>query len=171
MRLKQILPLIYIVAGSLLLLSGVGYALFSQAVRDPSPAPLPEQLAGLPMVRRTTGWQAANEISRLHRKEFLLTSAAVGVYGSEEQATLWVSGAPLELLSARLLSSMKEAIARGNSPFTPIGERLYGERVVYALEGMGKKHFYFQSGNLLIWLAADPSLAEEALKEGLEFYP
>lgn len=171
MRRKQILSLISIVAGSLLLLSGVGNALFRQAVADPSPAPLPEQVAGLSAVRRTTGWQAAGEISRLHRKQFPLSSAAVGVYGSDRQVTLWVSGAPLELFAALMLSSMQEAIGRGNSPFTPVGEERIGERVIYALDGLGQKHFYFQSGKLLVWLAADPSLAEEALMEVLDYYP
>ena len=41
----------------------------------------------------------------------------------------------------------------------------------YALDGMGQKHFYFQSKNLIIWLAAEPSIADEALKQILEDYP
>lgn len=171
MRRKQILPLVYIIVGALFLLSGVGYTLFWRTVENPSPAPLPEQVVGLPAARRTTGWQAVGEISRLHRKEFPLSSAAVGVYGSDQKVTLWVSGAPLELFAARMLSSMQDAIARGNSPFTPVGEERIGDRVIYVLNGMRQKHFYFQSGNLLIWLAADPSVAEKALKEILDFYP
>jgi len=171
MRWKRVVSLISIAVGCLLLLSGVGYALFRQAVEDPAPAPLPEQVAGLPLVRRTVGWQAADEISRLHRKKFPLSSAVVGVYGINQGVTLWVSGVPLELFASQMLSSMKNAIAEGNSPFTPVGEERIGERHIYALDGMGQKHFYFRSGNLLIWLAADPALAEEALKEVLDFYP
>jgi hypothetical protein len=36
---------------------------------------------------------------------------------------------------------------------------------------MGQKHFYFQSGDLLIWLAADQEIAEQAISQVLEFYP
>jgi hypothetical protein len=66
---------------------------------------------------------------------------------------------------------MKDKIAEGNSPFTPTGERPDGSRVIYELGGMGQKHFYFQSGDLLIWLAADVDLAEQALGQVLVFYP
>ncbi len=36
---------------------------------------------------------------------------------------------------------------------------------------MGQRHFYFQSAAQVIWLAADPEMAEQALKEALAFYP
>lgn len=171
MRPKQIFSLVFITIGCLLLLSGVGYALFSGALNSPSAAPLPEQLAALPLVYETSGRQAVEEIARLHRQDFPLTSAAIGVYGLEPQATLWVSGSPLEFVAARMLSSMQKAIARGDSPFTPTGERRDGRRTIYELDGMGQKHFYFRSGNLLIWLTADPPLAETALRQVLAFYP
>lgn len=171
MRMKQPFSLILIAVGAVLLLSGVGYTLLDQAVRDPAPAPLPDQLAGLPVVRKTTGWQAVDEIARLHRKEFPLSSAAVGVYGLDQGITLWVSGAPLELMAGAMLSAMRESIAKGNSPFTPTRERRDGGRTIYELDGMEQKHFYFLSGNLLIWLAADPALAESAISQILEFYP
>jgi hypothetical protein len=70
-----------------------------------------------------------------------------------------------------MLIAMKDKIAEGNSPFTPAGERPDGGRVIYELEGMGQKHFYFQSGDLLIWLAADQEIAEQAISQVLEFYP
>ncbi len=65
---------------------------------------------------------------------------------------------------------MREKIAQGNSPFTSINEIYDRNRKVYTLEGMGQKHYYFQSENLVIWLAVDPAFADDALQQILEVY-
>jgi hypothetical protein len=36
---------------------------------------------------------------------------------------------------------------------------------------MDQLHFYFQSGKQLIWMSANPDLADQALEEVLKFYP
>jgi hypothetical protein len=36
---------------------------------------------------------------------------------------------------------------------------------------LGQKHFYFQSGELIVWLAANVQDAELTLAESLTFYP
>lgn len=169
--MKRFLPGLLIAAGFLLALSGVGYARLARQIANPGEATLPASLADLSLAQATTGWPATVEIARLHRQEFPLTSGALGVYGEGRQVTLWVAGAPLELLAERMLAEMRARIAEGESPFTPAGERRDGERPVYELDGLGQKHFYFRSGDRLIWLAADPALAEEALRQALAFYP
>lgn len=169
--MKRLPALGLILVGLLLASLGVGYALFSQAVDNPTAAPLPEEIAGLPLGMRSTGWKAVGELTRLHGKGFSLSSGAVGMYGDQHRVKVWVAGAPIQPLASRMLVAMKDKIAEGKSPFTPTGERPDGSRVIYELDGLGQKHFYFQSGDLLIWLAADAYLAEEALAQSLEFYP
>jgi hypothetical protein len=117
-----------------------------------------------------TGPQAEADFSNLHGKQFPLTSGAVGIYGNR-QATLWVAGAPLNLMAARMVIAMRDKIAEGNSPFTPNGEYQDNQRTIYILEGLGQKHFYFQSQNLVIWLAADADIADAALQKLEETYP
>jgi hypothetical protein len=95
----------------------------------------------------------------------------VGHYGSQGQATLWVSGVPLSMIASRVLQAMRDRIADGNSPFVQVDERVDGKRSIYVLDGMGQRHFYYQSNNWIIWLAADPDLAEQALNQLLEVYP
>jgi hypothetical protein len=70
-----------------------------------------------------------------------------------------------------MIASMEASIAGGGSPFTPIAQQDIGARTVYALEGMDQVHFYFQSGVRVVWLGADPDLAEAALDETMAFFP
>ena len=65
---------------------------------------------------------------------------------------------------------MRQKIAEGNSPFTPVDEFDSRHRKIYVLEGMGQRHYYFQSQNLVIWLAANPAFADKALQQILEVY-
>lgn len=162
-------PALLILAGVLLVVFVAVYAFVTISWEQPRAAPLPPDLSGLARTRTSAGKGAADEINRLHQNEFRLTSAAVGVYGPA-QATLWVAGAPLSLFAERMLVEMEERIAEGKSPFTPTGERKEGKRTIYELDGFGQKHFYFRSNNLLIWLAADAELAEQALIQTLEYY-
>jgi len=168
---KPILPLIFIALGSLILLTVIGYSYYNSLLRNPKHAPVPETIAGFNLQRQTYGAQAVDEINRMHSLEFPLSLGAVGIYGSERRIILWVSGAPTQTMATRLTSDMEVRIAEGNSPFTPLGSRDDGKRKVYELDGLGQKHFYFQSGKFLIWVAADFEIAEDALSDLLVFYP
>jgi hypothetical protein len=169
--MKRIIAIVLIVLGAAVVVTSAGYFLLMQAVENPGSEPLPNRLVMHPIVAQITGSQAISEINQMHGKVFLLTSGAVGVYGEERQATLWISGAPGGWMAKQILIQMRDKIAEGNSPFTPIAERNINGRLVYELDGWGQKHFYFQSGDLIVWLAANGEDAEQALAESLAFYP
>ena len=95
----------------------------------------------------------------------------MGTFGEEGEITLYVAGTPLSFMAGRLVVAMRDKIARSETPFSPIAEREDGGRIVFELDGMGQRHFYFRSRDLVIWLAADESYTEEALKQVLDFYP
>ena len=168
--MRRILPTLLVGIGILLLVGPTGWLYFSSLVNHPAAVPLPDQIAGLQMTDYTTGAQAATQFEDLHNKQFPLTSGAIGIYGDHE-ITLWAAGAPLNFMATRMVDAMQEKIANGNSPFTPLEQFTQGSRTIYVLEGMGQIHYYFQSKNLIIWLAADPSTADEALEQILEAYP
>lgn len=156
--------------GILLIFATGGWLYFTNLISNPATAPLPYQLAGLPLTMKMTGRQATEEFDMLHNEHFPLTSGAVGIYG-DRKAALWVGGAPFDFMATSLVTAMRDKISEGRSPFTPMSEINSGKRTVYVLEGMGQKHFYFQSENLVIWLAAEPALADQALQQILEAYP
>lgn len=162
---------IALILGGTVIVRGVSTRLaFNQAINNPAPVALPDWLASLPLTEKMTGKETASDFALLHDKQFPLTSGAVGIYG-DRQATLWVAGTPLDIMAARMVIAMRDKIAKGGSLFAPLSELQDKQRTIYVLEGMGQKHFYFQSKNLVIWLAVDTSIAELALQQILEEYP
>lgn len=155
-----------------MLLGGIGYWWFLQQTESPEAAVLPETIAGLSLAQSRYGTEAVSEVTRLHDKSFPLSSGAFGMYGrSDQMAMLWVTGAPVQPVAKQMVTAMEEAIAKGESPFTPVGVVEVNGRSVYELTGMGQRHYYFRSGSEVIWLAADEELADTALTEALDFYP
>jgi hypothetical protein len=168
---KKSWAVVLIITGFSIVLIGLVYAYYGQTLEQISPAPLPDQLAGSPLSRRILGRPALDELAWMHGQGFPLTKGAVGTFGTENQITLYVAETPVKFLAGRLLVAMRDKIAKSNSPFTPIAEVEIDQRTIYELYGLGQRHYYFRSDELIVWLAADENLAEEALEEVLFFYP
>lgn len=165
------LPLALILLGSSLILTLATFSIFGFPQPNPSPNPnLPQSLGNLPLSKQLEGSKAMAEINQLHGKSLAVTSGIKGIYGEWGAITLWVAGAESAEEIQDLLISMEEKISRGNSPFIPEKTIQHGGKTIYALSGMEQRHFYFQSANFLIWLAADPEVADQALQETLNFY-
>lgn len=167
--MKRTIP-IFLMGLGILLLFGSGWFFLNAQVNRPARDSLPTEIAALPLMQKTSGDGAIAEFENLHGKQFPVTSGSIGIYG-EQQITLWVAGAASPSSASGLVESMQAKIAGGNSPFTPLEQFQQGSRTVYVLEGMGQKHYYFQSQNLVIWLAADPALADRSIQQILEVYP
>ncbi len=165
---RRLLPLGLMAAGVLLLLGSGLYAWYTTVLANPAALRVPPALAGQALTHSVEGVDAVAEVTRLHGKDFPLSSGAMARYGTG--ITLWASGAPASPMAAEMVRAMRDKIAEGRSPFTPLGTRQAAGREVYELEGMGQRHFYFQSGPVVVWLAADAALADAALADALAFY-
>jgi hypothetical protein len=168
--MKRILVIVLITAGVLIVVASFGWFIYEQKIDNPALVSIPDNLDDLILVDQMTGRQAAQDFSQLHGKQFPLTSGAVGIYGNR-QATLWVAGTPLKFMAAEMIIAMRDKISEGRSPFTATGDFLDNGRTIYSLEGMGQDHYYFQSNNLIIWLAVDTNFADSALEQLQEVYP
>jgi len=159
-----------VVLGTLLTVGAFSWLYFGNASVNSATIYLPDQLATLPRTDYRTGTQALAEFENLHGKQFPLTSGAIGIYGNQ-QITIWAAATASDSIASQMVDAMQDRIAEGNSPFTPLTEANNNNRPVYVLEGMGQKHFYFQSKNLVVWVAVDPALADTVIQEVLEAYP
>ena len=168
--MKRAFSLVLITAGLLLSLAAFGQIYRSNREPVTTAGTLPVKIAGLDLNSSESGEAAISEFTSMHGKEFPVSSGDIGHYGNG-WITLWVAGTSTNPIAAEMVSGMQARIAKGNSPFTPLKEIQNGNRTVYVLDGMGQKHFYFQSKNLVIWLASDASVADGALQQTLEDYP
>lgn len=131
---------------------------------------LPLRLGGLSLSAQTTGSAAISEFTGLHGKSLAVTGGVKGVYGERGEITVWVAEAETEDAARQLLMDMEAKIAEGRSPFIPQDSIVVNDRTVNVLDGMSQSHFYFLSGKALIWLAATPAIADQALQDALNFY-
>lgn len=135
----------------------------------PSELRVPGALAGAPLVASVRGPAALQEVSRLHGKRIDATDAVVARYGNGSM--LWISASPTALGASSLLWRMNRRMASGTSAFsTPRPQELHG-RTVFTTEGQGQVHFYYQTGNKVLWLAAPPPVADAAIEGLLAIYP
>jgi hypothetical protein len=163
-------PLLLIAAGVLTWLAAAGWAGLAGVPAQAGEATVPDALVGLPLREKAVGADAVAEVGRLHGREFPLITGAVATYGVNGQFTLWVTGADSEASAAEIVAAMTDRIAEGGSPFRLMGRRQLGTNTAHELNGLGQRHFYFQAGSLVVWLAAEERLAEAALAEVAAFY-
>jgi hypothetical protein len=167
---KRVIPIVLIVIGILIILSAVGILLHPKLARSPQKELLPQSLGGLPLNQAVYGPEAIAGVIELHGVDFALEDAAIGQYGAQGEITLWVSVEPDEPTAAELNDLMTEKINEGRSPFTlPVIQQIDGTPI-YVLEGLGQMHYYWQAGDLILWLAADYDIANQVLGECLDFY-
>ncbi len=168
--MKKYLPYVLFVVGATLVGLTVWY---SQHTSQPTPivsSDAPQSLAGFPLVDLLTGAEAVTEIQNMHMGDFQIGQAIVSSYGTGN-ILLWVADAGSSAASTSLLDQMAAVIGEGGTPFAPTGIYEFSSRQVYGMEGGGQLHFFFQSGQKVVWISAEPTAAEQALIEVMAFYP
>jgi|DewCreStandDraft_5_1066085.scaffolds.fasta_scaffold00182_81 hypothetical protein len=165
-----------VVLGGLLLFA---FALLASNTISPKRTPtagdefdLPTKLAGLRLEEKVVGRAALEEINRLHGRPIFSGSGAIVRYrGAEGMVTLWIARARSPLQATWLLWRMNRRMRGGTRVFSaPRPSEVQG-RMVFVTEGLGQRHFYYQSGALLLWLAAPPAIGDEVLQQLLRRFP
>jgi hypothetical protein len=168
--MRKKLPFLFVGLGMVFLaVAGAYFWHLTLPLKAGNPSDVPQSLAGVALSQVMTGEEAIRSINQLHGKEFPLEDGSVAVYGSEN-ATLWISVAADDAAARELTDQMVARIAEGDSPFTDEGAMDIGGVTLYALTGLGQHHFYWQSGNLVLWVAADDDIASDVLHEAMAYY-
>ena len=128
---------------------------------------VPGALAGTPLTVAVRGPAAVEEVSRLHGTRIEASDAVVARYGA---IVLWISASPSPLKASALLWRMNRRMAGGTRVFSDPRPQEIGGRTVFATDGLGQRHHYYQSGAYVLWLAAPADAAAQALQELLTLY-
>ncbi len=129
---------------------------------------LPHDIAGLSLTDTMTGQQAMKEVSKLHGLNITIQDAWIGHYGGQK-AIVWISQSPGDNDADYLLNAMVVKISQGNEYFKDFEERnMEGQKVYTVAASDGQRHFFYRSGNRVIWIAAplgqETAFIEEALR-------
>ena len=130
---------------------------------------LPARFVGERRTFEARDLAAIAEIDRLHGHDLDLQSAAFGMYG-RNTATLWVASARDSVTAMKLVRDMTSGIRGRDSPFRLDSVSAIGGREVYAMSGLGQRHFCFRIGPRIVWVAVNRHRASLALYEALGFY-
>jgi hypothetical protein len=169
--LRRRLPLSVAAVGVILLITGSVLAFLDTIPLRPQAADLPPRLAGLELSSRSDGPQAVAELGRMHAADLALESAAIGKYGDAGQVVVWLSQMPDPMAAFNMTEAMRTRINAVDSPFTQVALRPRQAGPITELEGTGQRHYFYASGSIVIWLGAEPALAEQALVNLREMYP
>jgi hypothetical protein len=120
----------------------------------------PQTLNGLELQYEYGGDRAMSEITNMHQGDFDIEEGFVGYYesGTGGSAYFWVSICADEAAAIDLAEKMTIKISTVQTPFsTPVSVSDDYEQVeyIYYTSGTGQDHYYWQDGELLIWVALD----------------
>jgi hypothetical protein len=114
------------------------------------------------------GEEARREIDRLHGKKISFLRGYIGTYVAENgRGQLWVSEHSSEKEATEAIEKMAHGMQQGKQQFWHFRKIVIEQRPVYLAIGMGQAHYFFQNGAKVIWLAVDPSLAKEAIRDAV----
>ena len=131
---------------------------------------LPQKLGNLSLARVIQGKEAAAVINKMHGKTLDECKNYIAYYGSHASTNiLYVSVYENDENAKANLMNMAMKLAAGSSVFSPLTHSGMGRNVHFETEGMGLKHYFYRSDNILLWWQVAPDKAEATYKDLLEF--
>ncbi len=131
---------------------------------------LPDQLAGLHLVRVGEEDVAKNKLSQMHHGvDFAEYESVVGTYrDNEDEATVYMTIFDSADKSAAMMSRMVENLKRQESQAFSYLEQFAREgKTIHAAGSAGQTHYFFHEGKKNMWISAPPTLVELVLNDFL----
>jgi hypothetical protein len=130
---------------------------------------LPQSIGSMRLEKIQSGEEARREIDRLHGKQISFLRGYIGTYVAENgSGHLWVSEHSSERGATEAIEKMAQTMKQAKQQqFWHFRKMMIDQRPVYLAVGMGQAHYFFQKGAKVIWLAVDPSLAKEAIRDAV----
>jgi hypothetical protein len=135
---------------------------------SPNDIPLPQHIGSMRLEKVQSGEEARREIDRLHGKQISFLRGYIGTYVAENGGgQLWLSEHSSAKEATEAIEKMADGMKQEKQQFWYFRKMIIEQRPVYLAVGMGQAHYFFQNGTKVIWLAVDPSLAKEAIRDAV----
>jgi hypothetical protein len=123
---------------------------------------IPAQVGSLALTKMMTGADALAEFAQLHGKGFDLVGGYMAHYG-KDKVLLWVGQAKDDKAATDMVAQMAQKIGPDNAMFKDLNTLDIGGRTLYTAFGQGQEHFFYAVNDKIVWLAANPQQAADAL--------
>lgn len=132
------------------------------------PLKAPPEIAGIKISKSITGKPALKELHDLHGLSVGIVNGYVAKYSDgENEVTIYYSEAENIYTAEKIIEKMVAKISKGNKYFGGFKEKKLGESSIYSVTGMGQEHYFFRTGEKIIWIAGDFTAIENALSDYL----
>ncbi len=127
---------------------------------------LPRDVASFPLRAEIVGIDAMAYARKAFGRDWQIKNAYLGKYQKDKQQVQLVVSEFTDLEKASSLFSEVTASMKENSGASKYNGRIeVGGHPVYASKTKAHEFFYFQSGNKVVWLFPDGSVAKQSLEE------
>ena len=131
---------------------------------------LPKTLGDLSFFNVIQNQEATRIIDKMHGKTLDDCKNYIAHYGNDPSKNiLYVSVYENAETAKTNLKRMAMKIANGSSVFSPLTHTKMGDTVYFETEGMGLKHYFYRTDNILIWWQVEPDCAETTYTDLLKF--
>ena len=131
---------------------------------------LPQKLDELNLAKVIQNKKAATIINKMHGKKLDDCKNYIAIYGDNHSKNiLYVSVYENAEKAETNLKNMAIKMANGSSVFSPLTHTKIGDKVYFETKGMGLKHYFYRTDNILIWWQVELDKAEATLNDLFKF--
>jgi len=131
---------------------------------------LPQKLGDLSFAKAIKNEEATAIINKMHGKRLDDCKNFIAYYGNNRSKNiLYVSVYEGAEKAKENLKSMVMKLVNGSPVFSPLRHSKMDENVHFETDGMGLKHYFYRTDNILIWWQVEPDKAEITYNDLLKF--
>ena len=131
---------------------------------------LPQQLGDLSLAEVIQNKKATVIINKMHGKKLNDSENFIAHYGNNKSKNiLYVSVYENVDEAETTIKKMAAKMGNGSSVFAPLTHSKMGDSVHFETDGMGLKHYFYRTDNILIWWQVELDKAEITLNDLLKF--
>jgi len=130
----------------------------------------PKKLGELSLFKVLLNEEATSVINKMHGQKLDECENFIAHYGSNNSKNiLYVSVYENAEKAETNIKNMAIKMANGSSVFSPLKHSKMGDNVYFETQGMGLKHYFYRTDNILIWWQVEPDKAEATFNDLLKF--
>jgi hypothetical protein len=148
----------------------VGFLIFNSCSTGDISKYLPQKLGELNLAKVIQNKKAAVIINKMHGKKLDDCKNYIAIYeNNHSKNILYVSIYENAEKAETNIKNMAIKMAKGSSVFSPLTHTKIRDNVYFETAGMGLKHYFYRTDNILIWWQVEVDKAGATLNDLLTF--